>query len=170
MSPTGNGAATDNQSQAQHSSPESPAILGSRSVNAYNCITRHRHDNATDMHGRAMYIGMKSGVFWDVTPCGYCMNRRFGSASFIRVTRIGELETTLAVTSNRRTLRRSAPAASAIKAGGLACWGQWEFAAETHLNCSACKTGFYALLEIFQGAHRSAIYMWLSKFRTFMIS
>jgi hypothetical protein len=26
------------------------------------------------------------------------------SASFIRVTRIGELETTLAVTSNRRTL------------------------------------------------------------------
>jgi hypothetical protein len=27
------------------------------------------------------------------------------SASFIRVTRIGELETTLAVTSNRRTLR-----------------------------------------------------------------
>jgi hypothetical protein len=29
------------------------------------------------------------------------------SASFIRVTRIGELGTTLAVTSNRRTLRRS---------------------------------------------------------------
>jgi hypothetical protein len=28
------------------------------------------------------------------------------SASFISVTRIGELETTLAVTSNRRTLRR----------------------------------------------------------------
>jgi hypothetical protein len=29
------------------------------------------------------------------------------SASFIRVTRLGELETTLAVTSNRRTLRRN---------------------------------------------------------------
>jgi hypothetical protein len=29
------------------------------------------------------------------------------SASFIRVTRIGELETTLAVTSNRRTLRKN---------------------------------------------------------------
>jgi hypothetical protein len=29
------------------------------------------------------------------------------SASFIRVTRIGELVTTLAVTSNRRTLRRN---------------------------------------------------------------
>jgi hypothetical protein len=21
---------------------------------------------------------LKNGVFWDVTPCGYCMNRRFG--------------------------------------------------------------------------------------------
>jgi hypothetical protein len=30
------------------------------------------------------------------------------SASFIRVTRISELGTTLAVTSNRRTLRRNA--------------------------------------------------------------
>jgi hypothetical protein len=30
-------------------------------------------------------------------------------ASFIRVTRIGELGTTLAVTSNRRTLRRNLP-------------------------------------------------------------
>jgi hypothetical protein len=29
------------------------------------------------------------------------------NTSFIRVTRIGELETTLAVTSNRRTLRRN---------------------------------------------------------------
>jgi hypothetical protein len=29
------------------------------------------------------------------------------SASFIRLTRIGKLETTLAVTSNRRTLRRN---------------------------------------------------------------
>jgi hypothetical protein len=31
------------------------------------------------------------------------------SVSFIRVTRIGELGTTLAVTSNRRTLRRCRP-------------------------------------------------------------
>jgi hypothetical protein len=52
---------------------------------------------------------MKNGVFWDVTLCGSCKNRRFGGtcASFIRVTRIGELGTTLAVTSNRRTLRRN---------------------------------------------------------------
>jgi hypothetical protein len=32
------------------------------------------------------------------------------SASFIRVTKIGELGTTLAVTSNRRTLRRKSVA------------------------------------------------------------
>jgi hypothetical protein len=37
---------------------------------------------------------MKNGVFWGVTP-------------FIRVTRIGELGTTLAATSNRRKLRRN---------------------------------------------------------------
>jgi hypothetical protein len=49
---------------------------------------------------------MKNAVFWDFTPCGSCENRRFEelSASIIRVTRIGELGATLAVTSNRRTL------------------------------------------------------------------
>jgi hypothetical protein len=42
---------------------------------------------------------MKNVVFWDVTPRGSCKNRLFGelSASFIRVTRIGELGTRLAV-------------------------------------------------------------------------
>jgi hypothetical protein len=46
---------------------------------------------------------MKNAVFWDITPCGSCKNRRFGelSAPTIRVARIGELGTTLAVTSNR---------------------------------------------------------------------
>jgi hypothetical protein len=56
-------------------------------------------------------ITLKNGVFWDDTPCGFCKNRRFElSASFIRVTRIGELGTTLAVTSNRHTLRRNTAA------------------------------------------------------------
>jgi hypothetical protein len=46
---------------------------------------------------------MKNGVFWDVTPYGSCKNdvSEELSASFIRVTRIDELGTTLAVTSNR---------------------------------------------------------------------
>jgi hypothetical protein len=41
---------------------------------------------------------MKNSVFWDVTSCEI-------RASHIRVTRIGELGTTLAVTRNRLTLR-----------------------------------------------------------------
>jgi hypothetical protein len=44
-------------------------------------------------------VTMKNGVFWDVTQCGSCKNPRS--------TRIGELGTTLAITSNRRTLRRN---------------------------------------------------------------
>jgi hypothetical protein len=53
---------------------------------------------------------VKNGVFWDVAPC-VALLRTDGSkersASFIRVTRIGELGT-FAVTNNRRTLRRNA--------------------------------------------------------------
>jgi hypothetical protein len=62
---------------------------------------------------------MKNGVFWYVTPCGSCKNRRFGgpSASFIRLTRIGELGTTPAATSNRRTLRRNAKRALVVSYG-----------------------------------------------------
>jgi hypothetical protein len=52
---------------------------------------------------------MNNGVFWGDTPCGCCKNRRSEelSASFIRVTRIGELGTTQAITRNRRTVRRN---------------------------------------------------------------
>jgi hypothetical protein len=54
-------------------------------------------------------VTMRNGVFWDVTPCGSCKNRVSEEhiASIIKVTRIGELGTTLALTNNRRTLRRS---------------------------------------------------------------
>jgi hypothetical protein len=50
----------------------------------------------------SMNNNLKNGVFWDVMPCGSCKNQRSEelSASFIRVTRIDELGTTLAVTSN----------------------------------------------------------------------
>jgi hypothetical protein len=53
-------------------------------------------------------------MFWDVTPRGSCKtdDSEELSASFIRVTRIGELETTLAVTSKRRTLGISSQRAS----------------------------------------------------------
>jgi hypothetical protein len=51
---------------------------------------------------------MKNDVFWDVTPSGSCKTGLSEElrASFIRVTRIGELGT-LAVTSNRRKLRKN---------------------------------------------------------------
>jgi hypothetical protein len=51
---------------------------------------------------------MKNAVFWSVTQCCPCNNRRFEEVmTSIRVTRISELGTTLAVTSNRCTLRRN---------------------------------------------------------------
>jgi hypothetical protein len=54
-------------------------------------------------------VTMKNGVFWNVTPVTFVRTdvSEELSPSFIRVTRIGELGTTLAVTSNRRTLRRN---------------------------------------------------------------
>jgi hypothetical protein len=53
---------------------------------------------------------MKNGVFWDSTPCAFLRTdvSEELSASFIRVTKIGELRTMLAVTSNRHRLRRNA--------------------------------------------------------------
>jgi hypothetical protein len=59
---------------------------------------------------------MKNGVFWDVTPCGSLgtdVSQEL-SASIIRVTRIGELGTTLAVTSNQRSMCRLLVTASVV--------------------------------------------------------
>jgi hypothetical protein len=54
-------------------------------------------------------VTMKNGVFWDLTLVAFVRTdvSEEHSASFIRVTKSGELGTTLAVTSNRRTLRRN---------------------------------------------------------------
>jgi hypothetical protein len=45
---------------------------------------------------------MNNAVFWDVTPCGSCGDRRFEIyiASIVRVERINALGATSAVTSN----------------------------------------------------------------------
>jgi hypothetical protein len=50
---------------------------------------------------------MNNGVFLDATHCGSCKNRlpEERTASIIGVKTSGELGTTLAVTSDRRTLR-----------------------------------------------------------------
>jgi hypothetical protein len=52
---------------------------------------------------------MKSAVFWDVTPCGSLRTdvSEEHIASIISVESISELGTTLAVSSNRTTLRRT---------------------------------------------------------------
>jgi hypothetical protein len=55
-----------------------------------------------------MAVTMMNAVFWDVTPCGSCKNRRFGGN--YRLNYQGDknrrARKTLTVTSNRRTLRR----------------------------------------------------------------
>jgi hypothetical protein len=50
---------------------------------------------------------MKNGIFWNATPCVRIDVSEERSGSFIKEIRIGELGTTLSVTSNRRTLRRN---------------------------------------------------------------
>jgi hypothetical protein len=47
-------------------------------------------------------VTIKNAVIWDVKPCGSCKIRRFVRtyASIITLTKIFELKTTLAVTSN----------------------------------------------------------------------
>jgi hypothetical protein len=48
------------------------------------------------VHNINISLAKKNAFFWDVTPCDFCKNRCFGG---IRVTRISELGTTLAITS-----------------------------------------------------------------------
>jgi hypothetical protein len=50
-------------------------------------------------------VTMKNALFWDVTPCASCMNRRFEEniASIIRMRRISELGT-LAVQCTRASV------------------------------------------------------------------
>jgi hypothetical protein len=59
---------------------------------------------------------MKNFVFWDMTPCGFCKNRVSEEriASIIRVTRIGKIGTTLAVTSSRSTLQIISPQRASV--------------------------------------------------------
>jgi hypothetical protein len=61
-------------------------------------------------------VTTKNVIFWDITPCGFVRTdvSEELSAPNIRVTTIGELQTTLAVISNRRTLRRLLVTASVV--------------------------------------------------------
>jgi hypothetical protein len=59
---------------------------------------------------------MKNGVFWVVTPCDSCKNRRFGGTWRLlhQGDKIGELGTTQAATSNQRTLRRNSSSETSV--------------------------------------------------------
>jgi hypothetical protein len=67
-----------------------------------------------------MFKVMKNAVFCDVTPCGFARTdvSEESSAFTIRMTRIGELGTTLAVTGNRRTLRRNTKLPASVASYG----------------------------------------------------
>jgi hypothetical protein len=64
---------------------------------------------------------MKNGVFWDVTPCGSCKNRRLGGKLHLlhQGDKIGELGTTLDVTSNRCSVRRLLVTASVVLSSSI---------------------------------------------------
>jgi hypothetical protein len=47
-------------------------------IRALRSVVERKQQYAdTRCHGGALQQ-MKNGVFWDVTPCGSCKNRRFG--------------------------------------------------------------------------------------------
>jgi hypothetical protein len=67
-----------------------------------------------------LYPKLKNSVFWDVTPRDSVRTDVSEElSSSIRVTRIGEIGTTLAVTSNRRTLRRNTKSSRMVYSGML---------------------------------------------------
>jgi hypothetical protein len=71
-----------------------PSVVGSKTVGTINTPWIVRFEVF-------MAVTVKNDVFWDVTPCGSCKNRRFERTYPLhnRVKRISVLETTSAVTS-----------------------------------------------------------------------
>jgi hypothetical protein len=67
------------------------------------------YEELHDLYPSQTVNRMKNGVFWVVMPCGSCKDRRFGGTWRLlhQGEKIGELGTTEAATSNRRTLRRN---------------------------------------------------------------
>jgi hypothetical protein len=52
----------------------------------FRCSSDELSIRGLSLHGyypsvSAKHLYIKNGVFWDVTPCGSCKNRRFGGTS-----------------------------------------------------------------------------------------
>jgi hypothetical protein len=87
----------------------------------------------------------KNGVLWVATPCGSCKNRVSEelSASISTVTRIGELGM-LAVTSNRRMLRRNT---KSVASYGQRC-SQFTDSCHPDAGRSSQKTLFFIVTAV----------------------
>jgi hypothetical protein len=59
---------------------------------------------------------MENAVFWDVTPCGSCMNRRFGGVYRLHLQgdKYGRARKPLAVISNQKTLQKISVTAKVV--------------------------------------------------------
>jgi hypothetical protein len=67
--------------KALGSSETSVLIRGTRSniqKTAFSMDDVQRHPGCISVTSANTFRYMKNGVFWDVTPCGSCRNRRFG--------------------------------------------------------------------------------------------
>jgi hypothetical protein len=93
------------------SSETSVLTKASRHHMPENVIFNHKHCRDCVKFDVFTAVTMKNAVFWNVTSCGSCRNdvSEEHIASIIRVRKMDELGTTLAVTNNRSTLRYVPP-------------------------------------------------------------
>jgi hypothetical protein len=66
------------QSFGYYSSFSTFQVAGTAQLTAMQRLTVEATRRQYVIFEVSMAVTMKNGVFWDVTPCGCCKNRRFG--------------------------------------------------------------------------------------------